>query len=403
MTAPMHTRMLVLALAALALAGSNCPNPPFGNVTGGRCRTNVDCGLFRSCNVGTGVCGCTDDRGCGDGEFCNGVSQCQTISGCQDNTDCETQGQDLICNVKDSVCSPRGICLQDSQCPLGKICEGSTGACVEACRDEGDCILGAGCIREGTNPLGTCRAGACSRTQDCVPGSNCDLTTNTCVADDRGPFCGACQAFDPQDPQCGDPANYCLIDTGDPTGNGHFCGVDCSQQQGCPSGFSCEDVIIVGPPATPQCGVEACVGNICTQSGTSCTQNEDCPFGPPGGDCPRGHEGICLGTQNQTCRTDGDCGGSPGSCVTAACSGGENAAIGFCSCVIDADCPNDNCRGADLSDPNNPVTGNCFISGRRCFDDTDCAVIACVEGGCLIGQNCAPNMDRRCQDLDTMP
>ena len=84
----------------------------------------------------------------------------------------------------------------------------------------------------------------------------------------------------------------------------------------------------------------------------------------------------------------------------ATCSGGENAAIGFCGCVIDADCPSDTCRGADLSDPANPIKGRCYLSGRQCFDDeTDCNVISCVKGGCLIGRNCAPDQDRRCQDL----
>src|SRR5205814_1809743 len=141
-------------------------------------------------------------------------------------------------------------CVFDSQCPIGRICSDS-GACIDACRDEADCVFGAGCVRSGGELLGQCKANACSRTQDCPAGKNCDLATNRCVDDQRGPFCGACSSFDPSHPQCGDQANYCLIDTGDPTGNGHFCGVDCSQEQGCPSAYSCQDVIIVGPPATP--------------------------------------------------------------------------------------------------------------------------------------------------------
>jgi hypothetical protein len=110
--------------------------------------------------------------------------------------------------------------------------------------------------------------------------------------------------------------------------------------------------------------------------------------------------GICAGTLSQSCTTDQDCGGSAGSCKKASCSGGESSAIGFCECVIDADCPADECRGADLSDPANPVAGRCFISGHRCFDQADCNVIACVGGGCLIGRNCAPDADRRCSELN---
>lgn len=401
----MHARMLHAALFTLVavpfVLGSSCPNTPFSNLQGAACRTDAQCGLFKSCNLQTGQCQCTDSRGCGEGEFCNAVLQCQVISGCTDNTDCETQGQDLICNVKTGQCSPRGVCLGDSQCPLGRICDSGTGACVPACRDDADCVLGAGCIIPGGQTLGECRAGACANTAACPPGDFCDLTVNQCVEDERGPFCGPCQFFDPSDPQCGDPANYCLIDTGDPSGDGHFCGVDCSQQQGCPSGFACQDVIIVGPPATPQCGVEICNNGRCSQTGGTCVMDEDCAIGPPGGDCARAKVGICAGTQDQTCMGDADCGGSAGSCRKAVCGGGENSAFGFCSCVIDADCPADNCRGADLSDPNDPRQGNCFISGRRCFSDIDCNVIACVNGGCLIGQNCAPDSDRRCQDLAT--
>ncbi len=403
---PSKVSPVLLFCAVTAAMGAQCPVdiPGLNNATGRACRTNLDCGPFKSCNTQTGQCRCVDDRGCGEGEFCNAVFQCQTVSGCGDNTDCETQGSDLICSIKNGQCGPRGVCIQDSQCPLGRVCDDQSGACIDACRDEADCALGGGCIREGGSALGRCRANACSRTQDCPPGRNCDLATNTCVEDLRGPFCGPCQSFDPSNPQCGDdPANYCLIDTSDPTGNGHYCGVDCSQEQGCPSGFACQDVIIVGPPATPQCGVEVCNNGLCSQTGAQCQRNEDCPIGPPGGDCARGRVGICAGTSSQTCMSDADCGGAMGSCRTATCSGGENSAIGFCSCVIDADCPADECRGADLSDPNNPVSGRCFLSGRRCYAQEDCNVIACVNGGCLIGRNCAPDADRRCQDLRTTP
>jgi len=385
-------------VAALGMSASSC-ELPIGGVVGG-CRTAVDCSPFQECNAG--ACRCVDNRGCGDGEFCNAVFKCQTIAGCQDNTDCEEQGADLVCNTKIGQCDPRSICFDDSNCPLNKICSAS-GSCVDACMDEADCVPGAGCVREvGNEALGVCAVGSCSDTTQCRAGYNCDLPTHTCVFDTRGPFCGACQAFDPEDPQCGDGqyANYCLIDTSDPTGDGHFCGVDCSQEQACPSGYECSQVIIVGPPATPQCGVETCVNQRCTQTGGGCTLPEDCPLGPPGGDCPRGHTGICAGSSTQVCNSDEECGGSVGSCRKAQCSGGENAAIGFCSCVIDGDCPADTCEDADLTDPDNPVYGHCYLSGKLCVDSiTDCSVIACVNGGCLIGSNCAPSGERRCGDL----
>ena len=388
----------VVGLVVLSASAANCPGRN-GTV---RCRSDLECGAFRRCDAATGVCQCTDSRACGDGEFCNTAQLCQALAGCSDNTDCEALGgaTGLICDVKTSSCQAAGSCYQDPHCPLGNVCELSTASCRPGCRDEGDCPLGSGCLRDTPNaPLGTCRAGSCSTDGQCKAGELCDLTTARCLRDVRGPFCGACQRFDPTDPQCGDPANYCLIDTGDPARRSHYCGVDCSQQQGCPQGYQCKDVIIVGPPATPSCNVEDCVNNTCTTTGAPCQMPVDCPQGPPGGDCPRAHDGICLGTVGTTCMVDGDCGGSPGSCQKAECRVREMAAYGFCSCVIDSDCPTDDCRNADLTDPQNPVAGHCYLSGHRCYDEPDCNVIACVEGGCRIGSNCKPGMDRRCADL----
>lgn len=400
------TRAVIVCFAvacAVLTSGSSCP--VFGPQNR-ECRTNLECGPYRECNTRTGQCRCTDNRGCGAGEFCNAVQQCQVVAGCVDNGDCDEQGDNLICNVKTSQCETAELCYDDAHCPLGRFCDAMVGACVEGCRDEGDCPLKAGCIRDPPSAVyGTCRTNACSVSDQCQPGFNCDLLTSQCVQDRRGPFCGPCQSFDPTDPECGDdPANYCLIDTGDPTGRGHYCGVDCFYGQACPSGYSCEDVIIVGLPGTEQCFREECRNGQCTVSqGASCHEQRDCPFGLPGGNCQRAREGICAGTLDQRCRDDGECGGSPGSCHLASCSGGENEAIGFCTCVIDLDCPQDTCRGADLSNPANPVRGRCFLSGHYCYEDEDCSTISCVNGGCLIGRNCAPSGERRCVELGMTP
>ncbi len=396
----MILRLLATAVLVSILGGARCQD------AGGTraCRTNVECGAYKSCETATGRCKCVDDRACGSGEFCNALGQCQVQAGCQDNTDCELLQSNiaLVCDLKSGQCMAADQCFDDVQCPLGRVCDNESRSCIQACRDEADCVLGAGCLRDPPNTvLGRCVYGSCSRTDQCPVGEQCDLATARCVPDDRGPFCGACQRFDPLDPQCGEPSNYCLIDTGDPARRSHYCGVDCSQEQGCPNGYECKDVIIVGPPATPACNVEDCANNVCTTSGAPCQSPFDCPLGPPGGDCRRAHLGVCAGTVDQDCTADADCGGSVGSCVFAVCRLRERAAYGFCACVVDSDCPADDCRNADLSDPANPVAGNCLLSGHRCYAAEDCNVIACVNGGCLIGRNCKPGMDRRCADLQT--
>jgi hypothetical protein len=229
----------------------------------------------------------------------------------------------------------------------------------------------------------------------------CDLSTGTCVYDDRGPYCGACQNLWTDD-ECGGGANYCLVDTADPSGRSYYCGVDCSQGQACPYAYECHDVIIL-PPAAPLCHVERCVEQRCSTNGGPCSVDEDCPYSPPGGDCARAKIGNCLTEQTRACSGDDACCDNPpcaeGSCVLQECRGGEGDALGHCTCTRDLDCPSDECRGADLSDPNNQIPGHCLLGGHACFDDIDCDVIACVEGGCMIGQNCAPSNDRTCRDL----
>ena len=43
--------------------------------------------------------------------------------------------------------------------------------------------------------------------------------------------------------------------------------------------------------------------------------------------------------------------------------------------------------------------GHCELSGHPCYLDFECDVITCVEGGCLIGQNCAPANGLSCVEV----
>jgi hypothetical protein len=384
------------------------------------CEQDTDCDpsgtLFLRCLVDEGICGCVDERGCGDGEVCNASGRCQAVSGCLSNDDCQSGQADRCANqFCDSVTgqcvgicecgSDETCCTQDGHCPFRQICNSFEGRCVEGCRGDGDCVLGEGCVGAGlAGQLGVCEVGQCTANNQCALGEVCNLADGLCVVDVRGPYCAGCSGGVASD-DCGTPANYCLIDTSDPTGQGEFCGVDCILGQACPFGYDCQQVIVL--PQQFQCvGPETCsgTGGICSRNTeVSCDVDEDCPEGLPGSNCPRARTGLCQQDTNQECENDFDCCGGgecpEGSCMRQICVGGEGAVLGACTCLTDSDCPRETCDDADLA-ASPPVSGFCSISGQACFADEDCN-IACVDGGCLIGANCAPANDRNCRDLTT--
>ena len=413
--------LLLGGIAALFALGANCEAPALS-----RCTSDLDCqssSAYLFCEVETGLCLCNDNRGCGDNEVCNGQGRCQAFSGCNSNADCclDDECEGLFCDVRTNQClsvdecqpdEGEYCCTLDSQCPFGFICNTLDLRCTPGCRDDGDCLLGQGCVGGGLGgQIGQCESGVCTANNLCACGEVCNLEEGECVFDDRGPYCSGCTGGVASD-DCGEPANYCLTDTSDPSGSSSFCGVDCSQQQSCPFGFTCNEVIII-PPAAPFCAPpERCIkdnpedasGYCSRNTMSSCSVDDDCPEGGPGSDCPRAQVGNCLLDQTQSCSEDYECCDDaaacpPGSCVRQECVGGEGDQFGFCTCTRDLDCPRDECVGADLSDPNNVVTGNCRLSGHRCFENIDCDVIACIRGGCRIGANCAPGNDRTCAEI----
>jgi hypothetical protein len=379
---------LAAAIVVLTLARCEC--------SGGPCTTDADCDPqgqgYRGCAVDTGLCVCRDDRGCGDGERCNTRGSCQVIAGCVNNDDC---GAGQFCDARDATCVPLDVCGDatccaiDGQCPFGSVCEPITFRCVQGCRDEGDCRLGQGCEGGGFGRLGTCGT-RCTTDQLCGPGQLCEAETGTCVRDDRGPYCVGC-AGGVQSDDCGSRGNYCLLDT---INGGAYCGVDCSQGQACPNAYECRDVIILPAATLPTCALpEACEAGVCARSQTSCAQDEDCPEGPPGSNCPRADIGNCDTDVTTACASDADC---EGSCLKQECRGREGASFGVCSCTRNSDCPRDRCVGGDAAAG---VRGSCELSGHDCYGDPDCDVITCVQGGCLLGRNCKPSNDRTCADL----
>jgi hypothetical protein len=370
------------------------------------CVSDLDCGPHRRCGVAgqfTGQCLCADDLACPNDagpEFCNPLGLCQAKVGCFSNADC---GGTDICNTRSALCVPMGSCGSDIDCPFGQYCPASH-LCTPGCHSSSDCGMNGGqgvaclcpdgneCICPpdggplGPDPsydrslctLGTCRSDTCAGdTSLCNTGQSClpaatDGGLSTCEPDPRlNILCQNCLGtFHPgQANPCSVPgstgANFCLLD---PLSNGSQanCGVDCNLGQGCPSGYQCDDVLIL--------------------TGSICRSDQDCV--PPGAQ-------TC--SSSAQCPVDSQCTlGQPphasGLHCGGYCTGAEGAQTGFCTCVQDSDCPIDTCDS----------TGVCRITQQPCIpgSQNSCGALRCIDVQgtklCLIGRNCYPSAGLRC-------
>lgn len=365
MTRPLSLAAVVLALSGVVLSG--CPQDPTlvgGCVDDQQCVKENGPGWVCSKKFSPKRCTCTTDSACGTNEFCNAAGDCQAQVGCYTNDDCPTG---LICDTSNNHCIEKNHCTSDIECPIGSLCNLVTFRCEPGCHVDGDCPLKQVCRCPQSDPkcaIGQCKTGLCDDKSFCAYKQLCEQDPNigdsVCVTDTRGPYCSQCQLGAGQGlALCDQPGNYCLVDTSIPGGMGSYCGVDCSQGQPCPNGFGCDYVVIL---TQSLCGVDA----DCPPTGGTCTTDADCP----GGRC-------AIAAGDTTGRCAGKCVGSEGGA----------AGTGFCSCVQDADCPQDTC------DPTNRVCGltraPCQLDGTQCAGQLSCVNINGV-GGCVIGKNCAP-------------
>jgi uncharacterized repeat protein (TIGR01451 family) len=256
----------------------------------------------------SGVCDPTDNK-CG---LANGDGTCTMANGgtvCRSGA-CDTTG----------VCIPPGGCAVDSDCPLGKWCDESMGACLP------DLANGTVIPTDPphTNPTlnGMCTTGAA--TLVCASGV-CDTHDNECgYANGDGP----CTATD-GDSVC---RSTICVTTGTNMGLCEACVMD-SQ---CPA-------------TAPHCTAS----NTCVQ----CTSASQCSGSTP----------ICD-TGSSTCVA---CNGDQGSGATDACPAGSpfcflsGSMMGTCGmCATNADCQGHTGNVCDTT------TGLC-VTG--CFVDTDCS------------------------------
>jgi hypothetical protein len=375
-------RILPLAAALCALAAAaSCGEDRLDSLcTDAECVSRHDANPSWYCADRRG-CVCSGDGACLHEEHCDtietgGDGSCHPDRPCDFNADCPP-GQ---------RCGPDGVCrtgcLDDLQCALGTVCERITGRCVEGCWNHADCQLREACVCDGAAGFCGCadpEGGGC-KVGRCVPGVCPDKTfcdyrelclpdgegVPRCVKDERGRYCDRCTRVPGDEAnRCDTPGpDFCLIDTSDPTRRGSFCGVDCDEGQECPNGFACHDILRLTSQlcsGTSQCAP--------TPYAPTCAADADCP---PGSRCTAG--GVCAGT-----------------CVIR-----ESASSGYCSCVVDDECPQDTC-GADR---------RCNITRKPCIPgpaDPCRGAIRCVNDGdrgyCRVGRNCTPDAGLNCAEI----
>lgn len=398
---------LALACALLPFALSHCGS---GSKFVGECVANDSCPVGSFCKKArgamTGVCACRTDEGCSNGEICNSQNVCQARQACRVNSECPDS---TFCDLGSGACIALGGCGSDVQCNPGQVCSG--GQCVDGCYDSADCPLYSVC--ELGNPkaaaIGTCARGKCDDKTFCPYGQTCQ--NGRCAPETNTAFCDPCERSE----DCGSADNYCLLNSSyDPqnpsSGSERFCGVGCTNEADCPSGYRCGGVILLTQnPCTSdsECGGNGrrCVlGEGDLRGFCTCVESRDCSLPEQ---VPSQCNKSCSGLGLQPCQRNEDC--FSGNCVGSC----QNPAGQRCS--TEADCqPLEVCRpgllGAGKVCATDGITpcqsaadcvcsaGRCVQTGRSCRTAADCD-LACVDNGCVLGSACAPIQGLLCPDV----
>ena len=160
---------------------------------------------------------------------------------CGDPPECDAerpcQGFGQVC--VEGACQSHA-CATSASCPMESHCEG--GQCEAGCAQDTDCYPGDAC----DPATGTCAEAACTDSHlDCAFQEFCDETAGECYAAE-GYWCRPCVTNE----DCGGNGNLCL-GWGD---NGDFCGVSCTGDVDCPSGYTCTVIDdAAGNPLGSQC------------------------------------------------------------------------------------------------------------------------------------------------------
>ena len=305
-----------------------------------QCRADADCDPGQYCQTESNMCRCRTDDACGEGMYCNPFGACQDRPPCLSNDDClALNGPGFICNTLDrsgGACIAADACGANVHCQFNQRCDRTSGQCVNACDETGDCQLGLVCVK-GADGRGTCQAGSaacslCPTRPDapdsafCDDGEVCSLDGNCVAANHKADLCRACD----ENTRCA-TGMICLIDP--EMTSGEYCANGCKTNSDCPNGFnSCNSLSLVMP------------GAECTNTGT-CANGGRCLQEPEtnrafcecvsASDCSLCQEwigfGLTMCPDGSSCTTAADC----IKCVSGACMGTDLPCTTNQDCVIE--------------------------------------------------------------------
>src|SRR5579871_4661013 len=348
---------------------------------------------------------CDSNKECSAGYFCAADNHCYKNGGTP-NLDMSTPDlsvcTDNLCKAENKVCDPDSKvcvdCLQDGDCPSGKLC--SQKACIPGCNQSHGCPDGGGLCTNGM-------CSACKTDNDCN-GQNprCDVNSGLCVpclpTNDncpQGEFCGSvngqyqCQMGCQKDGDCmtgKTPAccNHVCVDENMDNANCGTCGTACGNLTCC--GAACADTTTdlancgtcgkacSGGHASWTCAMSSCAIAKCNTGYADCNM-----MASDGCEVSLSNDPNNCGVCGKTCQVQnaqGTC--ANGQCSQCACN------MGFADCNHNC---NDGCEVNIASDVN-----NCGACGKVCSLAN--AQSACVAGKCVVAQ-CNPGFSN-CNGMD---
>ncbi len=221
------------SIGACVCVGDVCCPTGFKKATDGSercvCQNNASCGANQFCDPTSGACRCTGNNGCPAGNFCNPLGFCQSFASCTSNLDCPTG---TFCDTTTTRCSADGPCSLDEHCAFNNVCNVSTLACRAGCRGDGDCAPKLACVN------GQCTT-FCRDNQGCPVNQFCDTATGRCAARPGRVDCNSCGITS----TCGSQSTARCLSFVTEGQTGSFCGMTCTSDDDCPSGFDCGGVI----------------------------------------------------------------------------------------------------------------------------------------------------------------